>query len=145
MSENRGSGIPNPEDRSSWNSGLRGHSDWFRNQINPAVARKKVTEKAEPNKEISFEIDVVTIADQISRLVIKKQQDYGPNNIQRSPFGPLHGLIVRMYDKVARAANLTSKPYRTPSNEPLRDSFLDLAGYAILAILVLDKRFPEAE
>ena len=93
--------------------------------------------------DLKFELDVVAVADLVARTVIKKQKDYGPNNIRRSPFGPEIGLIVRMYDKLARLANLQGK--ETPNYESLKDTYLDIAGYAFIGMLLLENRFPEAE
>jgi hypothetical protein len=91
---------------------------------------------------ISFEVDVVNLADYIAKTVVSKQKDYGPANIMKSPFGPEQGLIVRLYDKVARLANLTKKESK-PENESLRDTFVDIAGYAIIGLMVLDGTFPK--
>lgn len=70
-------------------------------------------------------------------LLLRKHKDYGPKNISLSPGGPINGLRVRMHDKMARINNLYDSG-ATPENESLRDSFIDLANYAIIALLVLD-------
>jgi len=75
---------------------------------------------------------------------IKKQKDYGPKNISDSPGGPLNGLRVRMFDKLARINNLVETGV-TPENESLRDSFMDIANYAIIAMMVLDKQWEGVE
>jgi len=41
-----------------------------------------------------------------------------------------------MHDKLARINNLTDNNL-TPENEPLEDSFKDMANYAIIGLLVL--------
>lgn len=43
---------------------------------------------------------------------------------------------------VARINNLLDSQVH-PSNESLRDSFVDLLNYSAIAILVLDKKWPE--
>jgi hypothetical protein len=73
----------------------------------------------------------------LAELLIKKQRDYGPKNISQSPGGPINGLRVRMYDKLARINNLYETG-ATPENESLRDSFMDIANYGIIAMMVLD-------
>jgi hypothetical protein len=93
---------------------------------------------------ISFEVDVVSLADFIAKTVIKKQKDYGPNNIRRSPYGAQQGLVVRLYDKIARLANLT-RLGKTPENESLRDTYIDIAGYAIIGLMILDGTFPKEQ
>jgi len=70
-------------------------------------------------------------------VLLSKHKDYGPTNISLSPGGPLNGLRVRMWDKFARINHLIDTG-ATPENESLRDSFLDMANYAIIAMLVLD-------
>ena len=99
-----------------------------------ADARKKIDEQ--------FIIDVWAILDQAGNLLIRKHHDYGPKNIAHSPGGPLNGLRVRMWDKVARINNLLDSNV-SPSNESLRDSFLDLLNYSAIAMMVLDKTWPE--
>lgn len=75
-------------------------------------------------------------------VLVKKQNDYGPTNISRSPGGPLNGLRVRIHDKVSRINHLIDSG-ATPENESLKDSFLDLANYSIIAMMVLDEKWPE--
>lgn len=74
-------------------------------------------------------------------LLLEKHRDYGPKNISQSPGGPLNGLRVRMHDKLARINNLLDNEQEAV-NEPLRDSFVDLANYAMIALLVMDKKWP---
>lgn len=74
-------------------------------------------------------------------VLLQKHKDYGPKNIAHSPGGPLNGLRVRMWDKFARINHLIDNN-ATPQNESLRDSFLDMANYAIIAMLVLDEEWP---
>ena len=74
-------------------------------------------------------------------VLLQKHKDYGPKNIAQSPGGPLNGLRVRMWDKFARINNLIDSG-ATPENESLKDSFLDMANYAIIAMLVLDGEWP---
>lgn len=73
--------------------------------------------------------------------LLSKHKDYGPTNISLSPGGPLNGLRVRMWDKFARINHLIDSG-ATPENESLKDSFLDMANYAIIAMLVLDGEWP---
>jgi len=75
-------------------------------------------------------------------VLLQKHKDYGPKNISQSPGGPLNGLRVRMWDKFARINNLIDSGV-TPENESLKDSFLDMANYAIIAMLVLDNEWPQ--
>jgi hypothetical protein len=75
-------------------------------------------------------------------VLLSKHKDYGPTNISLSPGGPLNGLRVRMHDKLARINHLIDTGAK-PEHESLKDSFLDLANYAIIAMLVLDNEWDE--
>ena len=75
--------------------------------------------------------------DEAQELLLRKHRDYGPKNISGSPGGAINGLRVRIHDKLARINNLYDSG-ATPENESLRDSFIDMANYAIIALLVLD-------
>ena len=78
------------------------------------------------------------IAKELTELVIRKQHDYGHDNILA--FGEM-GLIVRCSDKVARLRNLQGKEGKT---EPRIDAWSDLAGYSIIA-LMLDRGWFQLE
>lgn len=91
---------------------------------------------------MNFHDTVWEILDEAGNLLIRKHKDYGPLNISRSPGGPINGLRVRMWDKMARINNLVDNG-ATPENESLRDSFIDLLNYAAIAIMVLEDRWPK--
>ena len=103
-----------------------------------------VDSKANTRKEVDdeFVADIWRILDAAGNLLIRKHHDYGPKNIAHSPGGALNGLRVRMWDKVARINNLVDSKV-SPSNESLRDSFIDLLNYSAIAIMVLDKKWPD--
>ena len=84
-----------------------------------------------------FENSVRQVYDEAMTLLLKKHKDYGPKNISASPGGAINGLRVRLHDKLARINNLYDSQ-ATPENESLRDSFIDMANYALIALLVLD-------
>jgi hypothetical protein len=69
--------------------------------------------------------------DLLLKTLVRKQSDYGPENIAR--FGTT-GLVVRMHDKIARLENLTSN-LKNPWNESMIDNFMDVIGYAAVGIL----------
>jgi len=75
-------------------------------------------------------------------LLLQKHEDYGPTNISNAPGGPLNGLRVRIHDKSARINHLLDSGVE-PKNESLRDSFIDMANYAIIALMVIDGDWPE--
>lgn len=88
-----------------------------------------------------FELDLWEISDELTNLLIRKHADYGPKNISQSPGGPLNGLRVRMWDKIARINHLIETG-NDAKNESLEDSFADLANYSIIAMMVLKGKWP---
>jgi hypothetical protein len=90
---------------------------------------------------LDFSKAVEKTFEEAKAVLLKKQLDYGPKNISQSPGGPINGLRVRMHDKVARINHLVDSN-KGPANESLRDSFLDLANYSIIALMVLDEEWP---
>ena len=79
--------------------------------------------------------DAEVIVNQLLQTLYDKHKDYGPMNIAGAPGGPMNGLRVRMYDKLARLNNLLDTG-DTPKYESLEDTLLDLANYAIIGLLV---------
>lgn len=81
----------------------------------------------------------------ILETIADKQADYGPQNIL---WAGVPGIVLRMHDKTARLRNLyarywkaTSPAEEKASVEPLADSWLDLVGYSIVGIMLLDGTF----
>lgn len=89
-----------------------------------------------------FDMDVREVFEHAQSVLLRKQLDYGPKNIAGSPGGPLNGLRVRMWDKLARINHLVDSG-ATPENESLEDSFLDLMNYAAIGLLVLKGEWPD--
>jgi hypothetical protein len=78
--------------------------------------------------------DAHAIAWELLNILFKKHEDYGPMNIAGAPGGPMNGLRVRMYDKLARLSHLGDTD--TPNYESIEDTLIDLANYAIIGLLV---------
>ena len=89
--------------------------------------------------------DVKKTAEETTNLLVRKHADYGPTNIMGSPISPMHGLSVRLHDKVARMVNLLSSG--NPANfESLRDTMIDICNYGLIGVMVLDNTFdPKAQ
>jgi hypothetical protein len=104
--------------------------------------RSRDTSNSKVNDE--FISDMWSVMDRAGNLLISKHHDYGPLNIARSPGGPINGLRVRMWDKIARINHLVDNN-SAPQNESLRDSFMDLLNYSAIAIMVLDGNWPEVQ
>ena len=66
-------------------------------------------------------------------LLCRKQHDYGHKNIDN--FG-LIGVAVRICDKIARAENLRNKESNAVKNETVIDTYEDIVGYAVIALML---------
>ena len=73
------------------------------------------------------------IAEEIATLLDQKRADYGSENIKK--FGS-QGVLVRVSDKVERLINLSRKGGEV-NFESVEDTWRDIAGYAILALIEL--------
>ena len=70
-------------------------------------------------------------------LLVKKQHDYGHNNILG--FGLL-GLCIRISDKIARLVSLEKRGSK-PHNESVIDTWTDIVGYASIAKMLENGTF----
>ena len=84
------------------------------------------------------------IQSEMFELFLRKQADYGPTNVgmgsevvdtDHKARRSLTGLSVRMNDKIQRLLNLTFNN-RIPENESLEDTLIDIANYAVMALIV---------
>lgn len=85
------------------------------------------TESDLEDMEDSFNV----ICKKLCDIFSSKNHDYGPTNI--SEFGD-HGVVIRLSDKIARLRNLYKKGQQ-PKHESIDDTFLDIATYAIIALM----------
>ena len=90
--------------------------------------------------------DLAGAVAEITRVVDERHEKYGSTNIANSPGGPLNGLRVRLHDKLARLNNYVDNGGTADfTDDKLRDCFIDIAGYALIGLLVLDGRWPGLE
>lgn len=94
--------------------------------------------------EGDWEYDAYYLYQKLYDILVSKQHDYGPDNIQKSPGGPLNGLQVRLFDKMARLQNLVANG-ATPKHESLRDTFIDIANYGVIGVMIIDGTFPKSK
>ena len=82
-------------------------------------------------------------------LFCRKQLDYGPINIglgtskiEKSKDIRLStmGIGIRMQDKISRFLNLSMND-KEPNNESLDDTLIDIANYAIMGLIVRNKKW----
>ena len=141
MTEHGSNRLGTPSNRPTESGTHCGNCDWGSDPCACSADRGE-TYLASLNNPDIFASNMWAVLDQAGELLLKKHTDYGPTNISRSPGGPLNGLRVRMWDKVARINNLIDNNV-TPENESLRDSFLDLLNYSAIALMVIDGTWPE--
>lgn len=112
----------------------RGPEGWRDNYSRPATEGLSA--------EATFAIHVDDILAELGWLMEAKQRDYGPKNISESPGGAMNGLIVRMNDKMQRLINLHYSD-KKPSNESIEDTFMDIANYGIIGLMLLRGTWPK--
>ncbi len=84
--------------------------------------------------------DFNKIQHELSTLFAAKQACYGPANIAR--FG-IDGVLIRMYDKMQRLLNLVwDKKENAYPEETVRDTFMDMAVYGTIALLIMNGEWP---
>lgn len=77
-------------------------------------------------------------------MFIKKQLDYGPNNIalgtklenEEEKKMSISGIVIRLNDKINRLINLVLRS-TSPKNESIEDSFMDSSIYSKIACIVM--------
>jgi hypothetical protein len=81
---------------------------------------------------------------EVYELFCEKQKDYGPTNIGT---GGEQGVALRGGDKISRLFELLGIGARgeevEASNEPRRDSWMDMADYGVIGMLVHDGNWPQ--
>ena len=88
-----------------------------------------------------FVDDVSEVFAEAINILIGRHADYGPGNIANAFPDPLTALIVRMGDKTERIKHLLSKGGDT-YGERMRVSWIDLANYALIGVMVQDGTWP---
>lgn len=84
------------------------------------------------------------ICNYLNNLYAKKNHDYGDSVHDTFLKYGLTSFLVRMEDKLNRARTL-SKKEALVNDEKIRDTLLDLANYAIISVIELDKLCEERE
>lgn len=90
----------------------------------------------------SFRSDASQIYAGALEVLIKKQLDYGPKNISNAPGGPMMGLAVRLHDKISRLTHLLENNIE-PNNESIEDTFLDIANYGMIGLMITQNKWPK--
>ncbi len=87
-----------------------------------------ITEKIEKHKEL---------LDCLHQMYIAKNHDYGDSVHDTYMKYGITSFLVRLEDKLNRARTISSKSQMV-EDEKLKDTLLDMANYAILAVLELE-------
>ena len=72
---------------------------------------------------------------ELKEMFEKKNKDYGD---AFAAYGPV-GVVVRIGDKVQRLASISKTQVTLVKDESLRDTLMDLANYASMAVMLLDE------
>jgi hypothetical protein len=89
----------------------------------------------------------LALLDEMGELHVRKAAGYGAaddawaNFRGAAAYGvtPLQGCLVRFNDKVIRTQNLLRDPANDKVGESLRDTLMDAASYALIAICLLEE------
>lgn len=65
----------------------------------------------------------------------RKNSDYGDSIATHGTLG----VLMRIHDKLNRFVNVTNKQISLVNDEALRDTLMDLANYAHIAVFLLDE------
>ena len=80
------------------------------------------------------------VTEEMNALYERKNHDYG--NSFSETFRKL-GIIsaaTRMLDKMNRIVSLVTKDQQKVNDESLRDTLIDIANYAVMTIIEIDKK-----
>ena len=79
---------------------------------------------------------LIAVQEEARVIFEKKNLDYGDAFAE---YGPV-GVLVRMGDKIRRASNISKSGVTFIADEKIRDTLIDLANYAAMAVLLIDER-----
>lgn len=80
------------------------------------------------------------ILDYIHKLYETKNNDYGDSVHETYKRYGLTSFLVRIEDKLNRVRTLSQNGQQMVSDEKIEDSLLDLANYAIIAVIELRRK-----
>lgn len=87
--------------------------------------------------EEAFEL----VNEEVKQMFISKHLDYGKGNIMET--GEM-GIVFRISDKVSRLKNLLMAQ-KEPEHESVEETWIDIATYAVIAIMFKRGWFQELE
>lgn len=84
------------------------------------------------------------ICSELTALYERKNADYGDSFHESFLEEGMAMPRIRIGDKFLRFKNLSKSPERLVADETLRDTLIDLANYAILTVMEIDRSGTEA-
>lgn len=79
------------------------------------------------------EMSIKEITDEVTAILLKKNQDYGGASFDLG----LNGNMVHLWDKVKRYKTLIEKK-ESPNFESIEDTLRDIIGYAIIGLHIIE-------
>ena len=79
------------------------------------------------------------ILDELNELYARKNHDYGDSFHQSYIDEGLAMVRIRLGDKLSRFKTLTRKGEQKVQDETIRDTLLDLANYAVMTVMELER------
>lgn len=80
------------------------------------------------------EKSIKKITDDVTAILLKKNQDYGGASFDLG----LNGNMVHLWDKVSRFRSLVSQENQNINFESLEDTLKDIIGYAVIGLHILN-------
>jgi hypothetical protein len=80
------------------------------------------------------EESIKRITDEVTKILLKKNEDYGGASFDLG----LNGNMVHLWDKVSRYRSLIVCDRKEPNFESLEDTLRDIIGYAVIGLHILD-------
>lgn len=135
MNEQRNTKPSSYHDKQHWCDCDLHSGGWKHSESESGYSRAVLDSREE--QLLNLRWNLYELSDELIELMVKKNQDYGSSNIMDAPGGAENGLAVRLHDKVARLTNLLATDSK-PNYESIRDTFIDIANYGMIGVLVLD-------
>lgn len=79
------------------------------------------------------------VVDELTEIYVAKNTDYGRSFADLFAEFGLLSTVIRLQDKVGRLRTLCKQEARV-KDESVRDTLLDIANYALMTVMELDKR-----
>ena len=80
------------------------------------------------------------ITDEMNALYERKNHDYGNSFSETYRKLGVISATTRMLDKMNRVVSLVTKEQQKVNDESLRDTLIDIANYAVMTIMEIDKK-----